>query len=307
MTDAEGGTLRQRAPIRRIGLVGQRGHEELASALERLAAATRSTDVELFYESTILPSAPAEAPVLEIEDGAIDLLITLGGDGALLRGARMVAGRGVPVLGINLGHLGFLTSTSGSDIERALVELQSGNYTLDRRVTLEATIVDPTGARREPFLALNDFVLHKSGVARVCRLDLSVGEGDDRDEIGSFSGDGVIVSTPTGSTAYSMSAGGPIVEPGVDCILITPICPHTLAVRPLVLGATERITIHEVKPSEDLVLTVDGQQAVRLEPGDRVEVGQGHVRVPLLRFSRYTFFSTLRRKLNWALQSPSGA
>ena len=148
VTDAEGGTLRQRAPIRRIGLVGQRGHEELASALERLAAATRSTDVELFYESTILPSAPAEAPVLEIEDGAIDLLITLGGDGALLRGARMVAGRGVPVLGINLGHLGFLTSTSGSDIERALVELQSGNYTLDRRVTLEATIVDPTGARR---------------------------------------------------------------------------------------------------------------------------------------------------------------
>ena len=133
VTEGEGGTLRERTPIRRIGLVGQRGHEELASALERLAAATRSTDVELFYESTILPSAPADAPVLEIEDGAIDLLITLGGDGALLRGARMVAGRGVPVLGINLGHLGFLTSTSGSDIELALVELQSGNYALDRR------------------------------------------------------------------------------------------------------------------------------------------------------------------------------
>ena len=294
-------------PIRRLGVFALPGQPGLASTLARLAELTRRFGFKLTCEPAILPHAPPGVHALRLEEGAVDLLVTLGGDGTLLRGARMVTGRDIPVLGINLGHLGFLTSSSGSDLATALDRLRSGDFTLDYRGTLEATIVDAAGRPEESQLALNDFVVHNSGAARVSRLDLFVGEGAANDEIGSFSADGVIVSTPTGSTAYSLSAGGPIVAPGVDCILVTPICPHTLAVRPLVLPADERVIVKEVDPSGDLVLTVDGQEAVRVVPGSVVEITKGTVRVPLLRFSGHTFFSTLRRKLNWALKSPSGA
>ncbi len=294
-------------PIRRIGIFALPLQPDLASALGRLAELTRGLGIELTYEPAILPLVPPGARPLRLEESGVDLLVTLGGDGTLLRGARKVTGKDIPVLGINLGHLGFLTSCSGSNLGTALDRLRSGDFTLDYRVTLEASILDGAGRPRESQVALNDFVVHNSGAARVSRLDLFVGEGAANDEIGSFSADGVIVSTPTGSTAYSLSAGGPIVAPGVDCILVTPICPHTLAVRPLVLAADERVIIKEVDPSGDLVLTVDGQEAVAVVPGSVVEIRTGTVRVPLLRFPGHTFFSTLRRKLNWALKSPSGA
>ena len=292
--------------VRRIGIFALPQQPGLASALERLDELARAHGIELACAPDILAHAPPDVRPLRLEEGEPDLLITLGGDGTLLRGARTVTGRNIPVLGINLGHLGFLTSSSGSDLATAFERLRGGDFTLDRRITLEATIVDQEGRSGELRVALNDFVVHNSGAANVSRLDLFVGHAGTRDEIGSFSADGVIVSTPTGSTAYSLSAGGPIVAPDVDCILVTPICPHTLAVRPLVLAAHERVIITEVDPSGDLLLTVDGQEAVAVAPGCAVEIRTGTVRVPLLRFAGHTFFSTLRRKLNWALRSPTG-
>ena len=294
-------------PVRRIGIFALPGQPGVADSLRRLDQLARRFAIELAIESSILAQAGADARPLRIEESAPDLLLTLGGDGTLLRGARKVTGKGIPVLGVNLGHLGFLTSSSGSDLETAFERLRSGDFTLDHRTTLEAAILDADGHAGAPQVALNDFVVHSSGAARVSRLDLFVAHDGTSDEIGSFSADGVIISTPTGSTAYSLSAGGPIVAPGVDCILVTPICPHTLAVRPLVLAADERVLIKEVDPSGDLVLTVDGQEAVAVVPGSVVEIRIGPVRVPLLRFPGHTFFSTLRRKLNWALKSPSGA
>ena len=292
--------------VRRIGVFALPGQPGIAPALARIEELARAFAIELSYAPGILAHAPGEARPLRLEDPGPDLLITLGGDGTLLRGARGVTGKGIPVFGINLGHLGFLTSSSGSDLANAFERLRGGDFTLDHLITLEAAIVDESGNAGERQVALNDFVVHNSGAARISRLDLSVGQGDANDEIGSFSADGVIVSTPTGSTAYSLSAGGPIVAPGVDCILVTPICPHTLAVRPLVLAADERVLIREVDASGELVLTVDGQEAVAVVPGSVVEIRTGEVRVPLVRFPGYTYFSTLRRKLNWALKSPTG-
>ena len=234
--------------VRRIGVFALPGQPGLAPALARLDELARAFAVELSYEPGIVAEAPANARPFRLEEGELDLLVTLGGDGTLLRGARRVTGKDIPVLGINLGHLGFLTSSAGSGLSAAFERLRSGDFTLDYRVTLEAAILDEDGNAGDAQVALNDFVVHNSGAARVSRLDLFVGHDGGSDEIGSFSADGVIVSTPTGSTAYSLSAGGPIVAPGVDCILVTPICPHTLAVRPLVLAADERVIIREVDP-----------------------------------------------------------
>jgi NAD+ kinase len=201
--------------------------------------------------------------------------------------------------------MGFLTSIGQEEIEDALERLFAGDFFLDTRSTLHATLVGEDGSEHARYLALNDFVIHKRGMARVTRLELLVGEGEGREEIGGFSGDGVVLSTPTGSTAYSLSAGGPIVAPGMACIIVTPICPHTLSVRPLVISATETLTVSPLDRAGKLVLTVDGQQKAELSAGESVVVRKARARVNLVRVPGQTFFSTLRKKLNWAI-SPHG-
>ncbi|MGH7444647.1 MAG: NAD(+)/NADH kinase, partial [Longimicrobiales bacterium] len=230
----------------------------------------------------------------------VDLLVTLGGDGTLLRGARLVAARHVPVLGVNLGYLGFLTSIAPQELETALPRVFAGDYWLDERFTLDARVVNGSGVPGPSYLALNDAVLHKGGFARVIRLAVHV--GPDRQEVATYTADGIILSTPTGSTAYSLSAAGPVVHPAVDCILATPICPHTLVLRPLVLPATVEITVEVLSPTEELILTVDGQDGAELHPSDRLVVRRGDAVVPLVRFASQSFFTTLRRKLHWGLE-----
>jgi NAD+ kinase len=142
-------------------------------------------------------------------------------------------------------------------------------------------------------------VLHKGGFARVIRLAVSI--GPEREEIGSYTADGIILATPTGSTAYSLSAGGPIVVPTVDCIIAAPICPHTLVIRPLIVPASSEIYVEVLGPAEELILTIDGQDGEHLQPGDRLIIKRGKPTVPLVRLPGQTFFQTLRRKLNWAV------
>jgi len=289
-------------PLRVLGIIGRTHDGALAAAMQALVAAAPTLGLSLYLEDGLSALAPG-LPRLDPSGSPIDALLTLGGDGTLLRGARSVAGRGIPVLGVNLGYLGFLTSAAGERLVEALEALAGGHYRSDPRMTLEAVVLHADGGEGAPVPALNDLVLHKTGVARVARLDLEVGEGEELDEVGSFSGDGVIVATPTGSTAYSLSAGGPIITPSVECLVVTPICPHTLAVRPLVLPPDETITIRALDAAEELILTADGQVALTLAPGDRIRIRQGADRVTLLRLPDYTFFSTLRRKLNWAVQA----
>lgn len=288
--------------FRRLALVGQTGHEGLSAVLERLRPVFEEEGVKVVFQERLRPGDPL-GPEIEgtLEEG-IDLLITLGGDGTLLWGARLVADLGVPVLGINLGHMGFLTSVTLPGMEEALGKLFAGEYVLDSRSMLEAVVTREDGEQRERYLALNDFVIHKGGMARVTRLSLLVGEASSAEEIVSFSGDGVVVSTPTGSTAYSLSAGGPIIAPAMGCILVTPICPHTLAVRPLVIHSKETVTVNGLDPDGSLVLTVDGQAGTDLGAGESVVIQQAAARVHLIRFPGQTFFSTLRQKLHWAIR-----
>jgi NAD+ kinase len=289
--------------FRRVGLVGQSAHEGLTPVVDRLKAVFDKHGVEVVFWERLMPG---EALELEIEgtlEDGVDLLITLGGDGTFLWGARLVAERGVPVLGINMGHMGFLTSITLNEIEEAMERLFRGEYVLDTRSTLDARVIGEDGFERDRYLALNDFVIHKGGMARVTRLDLLVGgDGDHLEEISRFTGDGLILSTPTGSTAYSLSAGGPIVAPDMGCIIVTPICPHTLAVRPLVISSRETLTVRPLDRAGTLVLTVDGQTGTHFSMGESVVVRQAEAKVNLVRFPGQTFFSTLRQKLNWAIR-----
>jgi NAD+ kinase len=235
------------------------------------------------------------APLHPHQVAVLDILRALGGVGTLLRGARLVAPYGVPVLGVNLGHLGFLTALAPADIVQGLEAVRDGEIVLDRRMGLTVHAEAADGTVRTTSLALNDAVLHRGGVARMIRMAVFA-HGE---EVGTYSADGIILATPTGSTAYSLSAGGPIVTPAVDCIVATPISPHTLAVRPLILSAAERVTVEVLSPTEELILTIDGQEGERLIPGDRLVVERAPTRLCLVRFPGQTFFSTLRRKLRW--------
>lgn len=291
---------------RRLGVVARERREGLERLLDRVRHATEARGMEVRFEREIADYAPGAAP-LDLQGDPVDMILSLGGDGTLLRAARMVMPYGVPLLGVNMGHLGFLTTAGDAELESVLDRLRSGEYFLDHRVTLQAWVLDDAGREVDVHHALNDFVVHKADVAaRVTRLDLWVEGGQRREEIGSFTGDGVILASPTGSTAYSVSAGGPIVHPQMDCFVVTPICPHTLALRPLVVPASRKVTIRAADPDQNLILTVDGQEVRGLGPGEAVRVERGDHEINLVRLPGQTFFSTLRRKLAWAARSADG-
>ena len=283
--------------FRRFGVIGHSRYPALEPTLSALSKFAKTNDLELCAERELQNYIPGSCDFVA-ED--IDILITLGGDGTLLRGARMVSREHKPILGVNLGYLGFLTSIAPQELEAGLARLLAGDYWLDKRFTLEAQVISQSGGAGPSYMALNDAVLHKGGVARVIRLAMFIGK--DREEVGSYSADGIIIATPTGSTAYSLSANGAIVVPTVECIVATPICPHSLVVRPLVLPSSEEIVIEVRPPASELMLTVDGQDGEPVKPGDHLLVRRGRATVQLVRFPGSSFFATLRRKLHWGIE-----
>ncbi len=282
------------APVRAVGVVGHPRYAGMSGAVGEIGAFARERGLVLQAEEELLPLLPEAAA---LDPSALDLLVTLGGDGTLLRGARLVAGLGTRLLGVNLGHLGFLTSIPPRDLRPSLDAVLRGDYWLDERGTLEAVV---EGSDGPAFTALNDVVVHLSGMARLIRIALYVGEDEAREHIGSYSADGLILATPTGSTAYSLSAGGPIVAPGMECILATPISPHSLTIRPLVVPATSVVRVEILPPRDSAILTVDGQQSAEVPTGRSVLVRRGPAPVRLVRFTGQSFFATLREKLHWA-------
>ena len=284
-----------------VGVVGNPNYPDLGAFLGTLQQKASSVGLTLFTEERIQslwPAGNGGPPALSKASGELDCLITLGGDGTLLRGARLLNGANTPILGLNLGRVGFLTTAGPDSLDWALDAIVRRAYTTEPRLALESTIVgrgSKSGVRTEP-LVLNDIVVHKGGVARVVRLKVSV----DGDEVAQYSADGIIVSTPTGSTAYSMSAGGPIVVPTVDAIVVTAICPHTLAVRPLVLAATAVVTIQPIPPwSDDVLVSFDGQVGQPIHAGERLEVRRAERPILLIRLGPESFFKRLRKKLHW--------
>lgn len=276
----------------RVGVIGHRGYEGLTEILALLAAEAPRLGLELLYEPGLLHGTTGGEPLTGA--AGLDALVSLGGDGTLLRAARFLDGADVPIMGVNLGKLGFLTSCRGKDFARMLPRLSKGQYLTDSRMTLEAIPIG-TGKPATRMRALNDVVLHKGGFARVLRLRVAV----NREEIGTLAADGIVLSTPTGSTAYSLSAGGPIVAPTVDSILLTPISPHTLAVRPILLPPDAVITVQPEDAPQEVLVTVDGQVGTSLGAGQALSIKSSADRVKIVRFTGTTFFGRLRRKLGW--------
>lgn len=276
----------------RVGVIGHLGYEGLPDALRLLTDIAPSLGLTLLFEDALSDLAKGEHLT---DPAAIDALFTLGGDGTLLRGARFLGPRTVPILGINMGRLGFLTACSARDFESGVRQFAAGDTITEARMALTAFAIDKTGKQLGEWLSLNDVVLHKDGFARVVKFVVHV----DNEPIGAYSADGVIVSTPTGSTGYSISAGGPVVVPTLDSIVVTPVSPHTLAMRPLVLPPQCEVRLHAEDWGEDVLVTVDGQVGMRFSKGESLVIRRASHPILLVRFPGNTFFSRLRHKLGW--------
>jgi len=231
----------------------------------------------------------------ELPDG-IDLLLVLGGDGTLLAGGALAADRKVPLLGINLGHLGFLTSCAPVDALVAVERALAGELPLEERLRLRVDVVRGSGETLTRF-ACNDAVVSQGALARLIELDAFL----DGRRITRYRADGLIVATPTGSTAYTLAAGGPIVTPEVRAFVVTPICPHTLTNRPVVVPSGSRVTVRLGAPADHVQLTVDGQWGTGLADGDRVEISAAKEPLRLFR-SPQSYFDVLREKMSWGEQ-----
>ena len=224
----------------------------------------------------------------------VDMLLVLGGDGTLLAAARLIDEKNVPILAINLGALGFLTGTALEAMYPALEDVLAGKARRQRRAQMRAEVIR-AGETISTFRALNDVVLNKAAIARILDFDVSIDGG----YVASYRADGLILSTPTGSTAYSLAAGGPVVAPSVDALLITPICAHTLSNRPLVVPDSVTIEATIKTPRESVFLTVDGQVGVALRTDDTVRVSKSEYCVELIVPPRQSYFDVLRQKLQW--------
>jgi NAD+ kinase len=278
----------------RLGVVGHHGYAELPAVLTALTEAAPRYGIEPYYEKDLLPLAPKGKPLEK--PGSIDALLTLGGDGTLLRGARLIASHQVPILGVNMGRLGFLTCCAAEQFTQALEHLSRKEYTVEQRMSLIASVDrTTTGAVRQSWMALNDVVVHKGGVARIVSLKVGV----NGEPIATYAADGVVISTPTGSTAYSLSAGGPVIFPTLETILVTPVSPHTLAVRPLVLPGESEVTVQRDDGPKEILVTVDGQVGTTLGLDETLRVHRAGRPILIIRFPGSSFFGTLRKKLGW--------
>lgn len=282
--------------IKRVGLIGNSGKPACAGVVQRAARLIRNSgrqvlsDTETARLARLTTKAYPDAAALA---SAVDLILVFGGDGTMLRVAREIAGSQTPILGINIGGLGFLTAVSSKDLSRALQHVWKGEFKFESRSLLEAN------ARAQGKLihqtALNDLVISRGIASRLIELHVAV----DEQPLTRYRCDGLIVSSPTGSTAYSLAAGGSVVFPTADVLQITPICPHTLSNRSLILPMTSVICVKVVNPTPVTILSADGQVVSELAAEDRVIFRRSDRTVRLMHLEESSFFDTLRVKLHW--------
>ncbi len=283
-------------PIQRIGIVSKPKKTEIREIVPALTAWLRERSVEVFVdkETGSMLESPEQSLSRNEMPGRVDLLVVLGGDGTLLAAARSLNRKPVPILAVNLGGLGFLTVITREDLYPTLEEVLAGNVSVERRVQIEGELVRADEVI-STFLALNDVVLNKGAIARILDFDLFV----DGRFVSTYKSDGLIVSTPTGSTAYSLAAGGPIVAPAVTAFIVTPICAHTLTHRPLVLPDTAHIEITVKSQREAAYLTVDGQVGLATHSDDTVRLRKAASFVEIIQPPAKNYFEILRQKLKW--------
>ena len=281
--------------IATIGIVSKPSPSDLGDLLRSLAQWIEARGLAVLLDREAARLA-GRRPGLPREDlpARCDLVVVIGGDGTMLSVARAACGSGTPILGVNFGSLGFLTEVPREDLFTALEDVLEGRSGLEPRMMLEARVIRK-GRTLASMSVLNDVVINKSALARIIDLSVTI----DGRYVTTYKSDGLIVATPTGSTGYSLSAGGPIVSPGVEAILLSPICPHTLTQRPLLIAHTSSIEVSLMEAREDVFLTLDGQVGRPVVEGDTIQIAKSANTVLIVRPVNRDPFDLLRRKLKW--------
>jgi len=287
--------------MNRIGIITKKNKPEVVTIASHLVEWLRAKKIKVYLEGEIgklLRPVPSEGSWKAIEREEIptdvEMIIVLGGDGTLLSVARQVWNKNIPILGVNLGGLGFLTEITLDELYPVLERVVQNDFVTNEREVLNAGVIR-NGKRIAEFIVLNDAVINKGALARIIDLETTI----NGEYLSTFRSDGLIISTPTGSTAYNLSAGGPIVYPSLHTIIITPICPHTLTIRPIIIPDDVRIRALLKSREEEVTLTLDGQQGFTLEFEDVVEVGKAEGRILLIKSPYRHYFELLREKLKW--------
>ncbi len=283
-------------PIKKIGIISKPKKREVREIVLPLLQWLRERDVEVLMdrETGSILEATERCLTRNEMPAQADLLVVLGGDGTLLATARALNRKPVPILAVNLGGLGFLTVITREELYPTLEMVLSGNYRTERRVQIEGELIRADEAIAS-FLALNDVVLNKGAIARILDFELRI----DGEFVSTYKSDGLIVSTPTGSTAYSLAAGGPIITPSVAAFIVTPICAHTLTNRPVVLPDTVNIEVVVKSHREAAYLTVDGQVGIAAYSEDLVRLRKACSAVELIQPPKLSYFQVLQQKLKW--------
>jgi NAD+ kinase len=280
--------------MQKIGIIAKGNKPEAVQVVKELVGWLTDRKVECFIEPEMAQSVPHPSLDKEKMPLVVDMVVVLGGDGTLLAAARTLQKRRIPLLGVNLGGLGFLTEITLAELYPMLEQILRGDYKTDERMLLEVRI-----SRKErvidEFTVLNDVVIDKGALARIIELETSV----DNAYLTTFRADGLIISTPTGSTGYSLSAGGPIVYPSLQSIIITPICPHNLTNRPIIVPKEAAITVTLRSGDAEVFLTLDGQVGFKMKIQDRIEVNKGEGFISLIKSPSRGYFEVLRTKLMW--------
>ena len=280
--------------MKKIGIICKTGRKEPLEILQELLPLLKKKGRETFVDSETAAALGISGYTRDEIVSRVDLVLVLGGDGTMLSVSRLVAEKGIPILGINLGSLGFITEVSRDETFSTVNKMLNGDCAIEERLMLSAA-VHREGKKLTEYTVLNDVVINKGAVARIIDLETNINGS----YVTTFKADGLIISTPTGSTAYSLSAGGPILYPTLESIVVTPICSHTLTNRPIVVPDNSRIEIIIKKMSGDVFLTLDGQVGFSLMTGDVIEINKAGYKTKLLVPLERDYFRVLRTKLKW--------
>lgn len=277
----------------RIGILGHPTRADVCPAIDQFTSVAERHGVELFVAEDLRELCGAAGRAFLSDEDLVskaEILIALGGDGTMLRAARLVRDVGTPILGINLGRLGFLTGAAPDTLDQVIKRLAAADYTIEERTALQASVGDVRS------FALNEIVIEKGVLARMVQVKTWISDIAS----GSFFSNGLIVSTPTGSTGYNLSAGGPVLHPSMDAVVLTPICPHSLTLRPIVVPSDQSVRVQLVAEHSDIMLTADGQTVTSLEPAQPVLIEKAPTPVRLINLDGLSFYELLRRKLDWS-------
>lgn len=279
--------------MKKIGIIVKKGLPGALDAIKGLLTLLKKKGFRVFVESESAAILKIKGYPQQKIPSLVDMIMVLGGDGTLLSVAGLVGDKGIPILGVNVGGLGFITEITLNEIQEGIDRIIAGHYLLEERIMLSASVYR---GRRKVFKAsaLNDVVIHKSALARMIEFDTHINQM----YVTALRADGLILSTPTGSTAHSLSAGGPILYPTLESFVITPICPHTLTQRPIVLPDKFILQI-TIKGGDDVYLTIDGQTGFPLNVKDIIEVKKADYKTRFIRFHDRDYFEILRTKLKW--------